>query len=178
MCPIWEADLDGYLYRNHFAKMISEYAINVLWEKPNNWKEGCEDFVDLADQTDEMKNFIKTACELSLMWMRADWKTPMEKFNPNLIVTRAEFGTVFSRLLFGEKYNIEDESLVYKNDGYWYKNHLSALKEYGVMTKVDWERPKYNERRGWVMLMMLRADKFWIFFWKIPSLMWIKALLD
>jgi len=40
----------------------------------------------------------------------------MEKFNPYGVVTRAEFGTVFSRLLFGEKYNIKDESLVYKND--------------------------------------------------------------
>ena len=178
MCPIWEADLDWYLYRNHFAKMISEYAMNVLWKTPDIWKEWCDKFADVKNDTDEMKKFMKTACELNLMWMRADGINPMENFYPHRIVTRAEFGTVFSRLLFGEKYNIKDESLVYKNDWYWYKDHLNALKENSIMTKIDWNWPKYDERRWWVMLMMLRADKYWVFFGKIPTLMWIKALLD
>ena len=41
------------------------------------------------------------------------------------IVTRAEFGTVFSRLLFGKKYNVKDESLVNKEEWYWYRDHLA-----------------------------------------------------
>ena len=81
MCPIWEAVLDGYLYRNHFAKMISEYAINVVWEKPNIWKKWCDQFQDIEDDTDELKHFMKTACELNLMWLHADWKTPKDNFD-------------------------------------------------------------------------------------------------
>jgi hypothetical protein len=42
--------------------------------------------------------------------------TPKEYFDPYSIVTRAEFGTVFSRLLFGDMYNVKDESQVYKQE--------------------------------------------------------------
>jgi hypothetical protein len=178
MCPIQTANLDGHLYRNHLAKMISEYAVNVLWKKPNVWKKWCDKFQDIGKETQELKDFMKTACELNLMWLHADWQTPKDNFDPNDIVTRAEFGTVFSRLLFGDMYNIKDESSVYKNEWYWYKDHLNALKSHWVMTQVDWDRPKYREKRGWVMLMMMRADKFWLFAGKVPALMWIKSLFN
>ena len=116
MCPIWDAKLDGYLYRNHFAKMISEYAINVVWKKPDVWKKWCDQFQDIEKDTDELKYFMKTACELNLMWLHADWKTPKDNFDPNDIVTRAEFWTVFSRLLFGDEYNIKNDNLLNKNE--------------------------------------------------------------
>lgn len=178
LCPIRESMLDGYLYRNHFAKMISEYAVNVVWKTPNIWKEWCDSFQDIEDDTEELKYFMKTACELDLMWLRADWKTPKNKFDPHDIVTRAEFGTVFSRLLFGDKYNVQDESLVYKEEWYWYRDHLAWLKSNWIMTKIDWDRPKYQERRWRVMLMMLRADNFWVFAGKVPALIWIKSLFE
>jgi len=157
ICPIRDAKLDGYLYRNHFAKMISEYAINVMWKKPDVWKKWCDLFQDIENDTDELKYFMKTACELNLMWLHADWKTPKDNFDPNDIVTRAEFWTVFSRLLFGDKYNIKDDNLLNKNEWYWYKDHLAWLKTNGIMTKID--NPKSKELRGWTMLMLMRAWK-------------------
>ncbi|HOG15413.1 MAG TPA: hypothetical protein PK674_02390, partial [Candidatus Absconditabacterales bacterium] len=132
----------------------------------------------IGKETQELKDFMKTACELNLMGLHADGQTPKNNFDPNDIVTRAEFGTVFSRLLFGDMYNIKDESSVYKNEGYWYKDHLNALKSHGVMTQVDGDRPKYREKRGWVMLMMMRADKFGLFAGKVPALMGIKSLFN
>ncbi|HRU50002.1 MAG TPA: hypothetical protein P5155_00705, partial [Candidatus Absconditabacterales bacterium] len=178
LCPIRESMLDGYLYRNHFAKMISEYAVNVVGKTPNIGKEGCDSFQDIENDTEELKYFMKTACELDLMGLRADGKTPKNNFDPHDIVTRAEFGTVFSRLLFGDKYNVQDESLVYKEEGYWYRDHLAGLKSHGIMTKIDGDRPKYKERRGRVMLMMLRADNFGVFAGKVPALIGIKSLFE
>jgi hypothetical protein len=34
---------------------------------PNYGKEGCDSFNDIDDDTDELKYFMKTACELNLM---------------------------------------------------------------------------------------------------------------
>ncbi|HBB04406.1 TPA: hypothetical protein DCZ39_06000 [Patescibacteria group bacterium] len=46
-----------------------------------------------------MKFYIKLACQLGLMGVG------ITDFNPNGEVTRAEFGTVLSRALYGEQYN-------------------------------------------------------------------------
>ena len=112
------------------------------------------------------------------MWQESDWVTPAKSFNPNDYVTRAQFGTVLSRLLFGDVYNIKDESKVYMNAWFWYKDHLEALKRYWIMTKIDGDWPNSLERRGWVMLMLQRADEYWVFAGKIPAKNWVKALFD
>ena len=177
ICSIEDANLEGNIYRSHFAKMISEYAINVLWKKPNVWKSWCDQFKDIKSESEEMKNFIQTSCELGLMWLNSDWETTMTYFNPNWEVTRAEFGTVFSRLLFGKKYDAKDLSAANQDDWYRYRDHLKVLKDNLIMTKIDWDWPKYLETRWWAMLMMLRADKHWIFVWKIPAIRWIDAML-
>lgn len=176
MCPIEQANLDGYLYRDHFAKMISAYAIWVLWRTPDTTKPWCDQFDDIADDTVELKNYIKLACQLNLMWMESDWQTVKKSFDPHSILTRAEFGTVFSRLLFGDKYNVKDESAVYQDPGFWYKWHLQALKEYGVMTQIDGTWPAYKEKRWRVMLMLMRADHYGLFEWFSPALNGIDAL--
>ena len=46
--------------------------------------------------------------------------TALSSFEPNKLVTRAEFATVFSRVLYGNKYNQAGEN--------WAKGHLEALK--------------------------------------------------
>ena len=55
---------------------------------------------------------------------------PAEKFNPTDTVTRAQFGTVLSRLLYGNLYNTQK-----KNQ--WYVQHLEALNNAGIMKKID-----------------------------------------
>ena len=154
----------------------SEFAVNVLWKTPIKWKAWCDKFNDIENETDEMKYFMKTACELELMWQESDWVTPAKSFNPNDYVTRAQFGTVLSRLLFGDVYNIKDESKVYMNEWFWYKDHLQALKNYWIMTKIDGDWPNTFERRWRVMLMLQRADEYWVFAWKIPAKNWVRAL--
>ena len=74
--------------------------------------------------------------------------TPATSFDPNGEVTRAQFGTVLSRALYGNEYN---------GGTLYYTNHLNALKTAGIMTKID--TPNTAEIRGFVMLMMMRADK-------------------
>lgn len=49
-------------------------------------------------------------------------------FDPLGEVTRAQFGTVLSRALRGDLF---DGATPY------YKDHLSALKDAGIMTKID-----------------------------------------
>lgn len=178
MCPIESAFLDGYLIRSHFAKMISEFAVNVLGKEPDEWKEWCDEFDDIDSLDAELYDLVITSCELDLMWQESDWVTPAKSFNPNDYVTRAQFGTVLSRLLFGDVYNIKDESKVYMNAWFWYKDHLEALKRYWIMTKIDGDWPNSLERRGWVMLMLQRADEYWVFAGKIPAKNWVKALFD
>ena len=174
-CPIQSANLDWYLIRSHFAKMISEFAVNVLGNKPEKWKEWCDKFDDIGKLSDELRGFVITACELWLMWLEPDWVTPSKSFNPGNNVTRAQFGTVFSRLLFGDMYNVKDEDASTEK---WsrYKGHLQALKRYWIMTKIDGDRPNYLERRGRVMIMLQRSDYYWIFAWKVPAKNWIEAL--
>jgi hypothetical protein len=76
----------------------------------------------------------------------------IENFNPNGTVTRAEFGTAFSRAL-----NHDSEDLAEMNAATpYYKKHLEFLKANDIMTKID--NPNQVEVRGYVMLMMMRSD--------------------
>jgi hypothetical protein len=71
-------------------------------------------------------------------------------FNPDAIVTRAEFGAAFSRMLYGSIHNTPE------NDPRpWYQAHLQALQADGIMTQIN--NPMMQEVRGYVMLMMQRA---------------------
>ncbi|MEI6117850.1 MAG: hypothetical protein WCP92_00935 [bacterium] len=65
-----------------------------------------------------------------------------------MTVTRAQFGTVLSRTLYKDAYNTSTATT-------WYQRHLEALKEKGIMTKID--NPTIEEIRGYVMLMFMRS---------------------
>lgn len=158
MCPIDDADLYGYLRRDHLAKILSQYAVNVLWLVPEKWKAGCDSYNDIAKSSNEMKEYMKTACELHLMWMESDGDTPMKSFYPHWIVTRAEFGTTLSRLIYWDKYNLESEA----ENTYpwaWYSKHLAALRRDEIMNEIYWDWPQHFELRGYVMLMLMRHGK-------------------
>ncbi len=147
---MWSID-DALLYepllRKDFAKMVSQFAVHVVWLEPSV-NSGCV-FNDVADESTELKWFMKLSCELWLMWLHYDW-SPNEQFWPNLPVSRAMFGTVLSRLLFGSVYNGNSESR--------YQDHLEALKHADIMKYID--TPLDTEKRGYAMLMLKRADEF------------------
>ncbi|HMS91548.1 MAG TPA: S-layer homology domain-containing protein, partial [Candidatus Absconditabacterales bacterium] len=133
------ANMYGTLIRSHMAKMMVNYAKEVKGLTPDT-SLACE-FTDVANETAEMKGYITEACQMGLMGQG------ITAFNPNGVVTRAQFGTVLSRVLYGDA-----------NDGGdpYYAEHLQALKDAGIMTKID--NPNAPEVRGYVMLMMQRAS--------------------
>ncbi|MEI7919356.1 MAG: S-layer homology domain-containing protein [bacterium] len=83
---------------------MTEFAIKVLKMKPNT-KLVCS-FSDIAQETPEMRFYMKTACQLGLMGLKSDGKTPDTIFTPRATITRAQFGTILSRLIYGDVYNI------------------------------------------------------------------------
>jgi hypothetical protein len=139
------ADMMWWLYRKHMAKMISNYAINVLWKIPDESVE-CN-FVDMDYEDTEMQQYAIMSCQLWLMWLKSDW-TPSNKFYPGGIVTRSQFGTALSRLLYWDSHNAS----VGENR---YEQHLTALKNNAIMTQIS--NPNMTEKRWYVMLMLMRA---------------------
>jgi hypothetical protein len=140
MASIDDADMYGNLTRVAMAKMVANYVLDLGLQELDTTKE-CT-FPDVSEALDAAyDNGVTKACQLGLMGVG------IEKFNPNGIVTRAEFGTVLSRAIWGEENNGGDP---------YYAKHLQALKDEGIMNMID--NPNMKEVRGYVMLMMMRAD--------------------
>ena len=140
---IENADMNWWLTRIAMAKMLSQYAINILWKTPDTWRKA--NFSDVSTQLDEQYNdWVTLAYQLWIMWI---W---IDKFRPFDSVTRAEFGTALSRVLFWNIYNQEWSN--------YYSKHLAALKIAGIMTKID--TPNQKEIRWYVMIMLMRSDNW------------------
>ena len=146
--PCKNVRMSDNLLRKDMAKMMVNFVIKVL-NRQDIFVENpkCENYSDMNNETPESRFYIQTACKLGLMGLESNGTTPSVKFKPYGIVTRAEFGTVLSRLLRWTD-NIAHGSAPY------YQEHLSVLKETGIMTKVA--HPEMKELRGWVFLMMNR----------------------
>ena len=155
MCPIEKADIRWNLLRKHLAKMITEYAVTIVWLYPDITKEWCDEYNDIEDQSSEMKFYSKIICQLWLMGLESDWIVPQKSFRPNDIVTRAQFWTILSRLIFGDAYNIS-----WNNTDLYYIKHLQALNDNWIMKMIEY--PEMPEIRGWVMLMLQRTYETWI----------------
>ena len=141
---IEKANLSDGLTRAQLAKMMSQYLTNVLWKTPATTGEKAS-YADVNESLGDLADFIEIAYAYKIMWINADW-TPLKNFNPNGKVTRAEYATVFSRVLYGDKYN--------KAEWNYYENHIKALKDAGILSN---DNPSIQEVRGWVMLMMYRS---------------------
>ena len=131
-----KAKLNSPLTRIAMAKMLSQYAINILWKKPNTSKK-CK-FNDVSNELDDKYNlWVTKACQLWIMWEN------INKFRPNDEVTRAEFATALSRMLY------------WTPDGNpYYMTHLKKLKQEWIITN---DNPQLKEKRGYVMLMLMRT---------------------
>ena len=144
MRTIQEARLDQPLTRAELAKIMSVYAMKEYHLKPLitgavNYKDVNADLGDLAD-------YIQLAYQLQIMGINADG-TPIQAFEPHKLVSRAEFATVLSRVIWGNKHNISG------NDRY--SAHLQALKKYEIITSdvpANWW-----ELRGRALLMLHRT---------------------
>jgi hypothetical protein len=149
MDTVEEANPDGLLTRWHMAKMVVNFVKNVLWKPvpsvyPDkcNWKDK-----ESERESEEIKIYAKKACSLWLMWIY------VEEFMPNKILDRAEFGTIVSRLLWWDRYNILDTD--YRS---YYEDHLWALKRQGILTQTDNPEDRW-EIRKWVWLVFRRISE-------------------
>ena len=137
MDNIEKANMEGWLTRIAMAKMLSQYAINILKKTPDTNKE-CK-FSDVSEELDtQYNNGVTLSCQL---WIMGVWIT---EFRPNDEVTRAEFGTALSRMLYGTA------------DWEWayYKPHLEILKQLWIITN---DNPELKELRWYVMIMLMRS---------------------
>jgi hypothetical protein len=139
MSSIDNANMYGEITRGQLAKMISNWAEKELGTKVDATKV-CS-FTDTNTAEGDLAAYLTKSCQMGLMGQGID------AFRPNAKVTRGEFGTTLSRALWGNKYNGATP---------FYANHLQALKDAGIMTKI--ENPSQLEIRGYVMLMLQRSS--------------------
>ena len=141
MSSIKNANMNWNLTRVAMAKMLSQYAINVLWKEPANVIS--PKFLDVSQKLED--NYwwaISLSYQLWIMWQ--NMKNNL--FRPNDLVTRAEFATALSRLLY------------WTEDGFWnyYSTHLVKLNREWIINNVD---PDLMEIRWYVMIMLMRTAK-------------------
>ena len=145
MPTINEANMDWKLTRIAMAKMLSQYAMNVLWQKPANIV--TPKFNDVTDkQNSDYDDWVSLAYQLWIMWQNM----PNNKFRPDDEVTRAEFATALSRML----YHTSDWE--YKSTDKYYTNHMKKLVQEKIITNDD---AKMKELRWYVMIMLMRSAK-------------------
>ena len=145
MPSVQRANITDSLVRKDMAKMISNFAINVLGKNVSTGSTSCS-FSDISSLSKDTQYYIVTSCRLGLMGLESDGITVKKTFDPSAVIDRGQFGTVLSRLIRTGKYN---------GGNPYYTKHLNALKANKIMTKID--TPSQDEIRGYVMLMMMRA---------------------
>jgi len=140
MSTINDANMNWKLTRIAMAKMLSYYAINVLWQKPDETRNN--KFNDITDKLDaQYDSGVTLAYQLWIMGINM----PDNMFRPNDEVTRAEFATALSRMLYSTP------------DGKpYYATHLQKLKAEWILKNDDY---KMKELRGYVMIMLKRSAK-------------------
>ena len=143
MDTVEKARLDQKLTRAELAKMMVVYIQKV--KKITPLKTDDPKYSDVDSSLWDLADYIKLAYQYQIMGIDGSWNA-LNEFNPNGLVTRAEYATVFSRVLFWSKYN--------QSEWPYYEKHIAALKAAGILTNDD---PTADEYRGWVMLMMYRS---------------------
>jgi len=141
---IEKAKMNTSLKRIEMAKMLSYYAINVLWQKPDAEKWVVK-FNDVTSKLDKQyNNWVTLAYQLWIMWINMK----NNNFRPYDEVTRAEFVTALSRMI----YWIKDWTWKTK----YYEPHMAKLNKEWIITNTN---PNLKEKRWYVMLMLMRSAK-------------------
>jgi len=181
MPDINKANLEWMLYRKFAAKMTSEFAIKVMWLTPDESRT-CE-FNDIKNEIPELQYYIKLSCKLGIMGLDY-YGDPDTIFNPNYIVTRDQFVTILSRIIFKDEYNLEYEELSFldktKNFAIHtlnnitkalrlnieintsldrYTKHLEIIKKLDIITNYT---ISIQEFKIFVLLIMYRLDQLGI----------------
>jgi hypothetical protein len=140
MSPIDNANMYGAITRSEMAKMLSVYATEVLGMTPDT-SAACT-FSDIDSVKGDLHDYIIESCQLGIMGQG------ISAFRPYDTISRAEFGTALSRVLWGSQY---------EGGTPYYAKHLDALKAAGIMTQIA-NAESTKEIRGYVMLMLMRSE--------------------
>ena len=145
MPTIEDARMDEWITREELAKMMVVYMSKILGKKPV--KKNVPKYWDVSVKArwQELYDYTILAYQYQIMGINANG-TPIRYFNPEWKVTRAEFATVLSRVLYGSKYNQKWK--------YYYKKHIQALQDAWILTETT---PTIQEVRWWIMLMLYRS---------------------
>jgi hypothetical protein len=141
--------ISDVITRAEMAKMISMLATKLWYKVPDVEKRECVQFADMKQVNEELQSYVIESCQLGLMGMHGDGIGVLETFSPTKTVTRAEVGTILSRLLRGREYATQP------GDETYYARHLQALKDAGIMKTVTY--PEMLELRGNILLMLWRS---------------------
>lgn len=130
---------ESELLRWQMAKILVNYAVNILWKEITSIPSYCQWDDDEDWPTEEMRTYWRMACALWIMGIN------VSSFEPMRTVSRAQFGTALSRLLWWNAYNNSWEE--------YYEGHLNALRNNGYMDKIDNPKERTEIRqRVWIML--------------------------
>ena len=154
MNTIDEARISEQLTRAELAKIVSVFAKNVLWKEDVLEQSG--NFLDVDESLWDLEVYVQQAYKLQIMWTWAEGET--DYFYPNAYVTRAEFATVLSRLLFWDRFNQEGEN--------WYAQHLYILKKSKLL---DNKRPEEQELKSNVLNTLYKLQWIGLFSNIIPK---------
>ncbi|MDR0606871.1 MAG: hypothetical protein LBG52_00605 [Candidatus Peribacteria bacterium] len=131
------------------AKMISVFATKLLQKTPDPEKTACTQFTDLDQVNGDLQHYVIESCQLGLMGMHGDGVQIQDAFFPTKTISRAEVGTILSRLSRGTTYATQ------ASDETYYSKHLQALKDAGIMNTIS--HPDMIELRGNILLMLRRS---------------------
>jgi hypothetical protein len=136
-----DAKMYSPLTRIQMAKILSYFAINVLWKKPDvsKWTIKFDDVTNKMNS--EHNNWVTLAYQLGIMWKDIS----NNYFRPNDEVTRAELVTALSRLL----YWTEDWTWNVK----YYEPHMAKLYNEWIISETD---SKIKEKRWYLLIMLMR----------------------
>ena len=145
MPTIESAKVDDYITREQLAKMMVVFSSKVLWKQPIKTNVPKYWDVSVKKRWQEFYNYTILAYQYQIMGIDAKGNA-MRYFNPSWRVTRAEFATVLSRVLYWSKYNQDWKR--------YYQKHIQALQKAWILTNTN---HTIVERRWWIMLMLYRS---------------------
>jgi len=128
------------LTRIEASKLLSDYAINILWKTWDNTK--VNKFIDVPEYLDSLYwNSVSISYSLWIMWINM----PNNRFKPFWIVPRSEFITALSRMTYGTT----DWTDIY------YSTHMNLMKDLWV---IKYANPDIVETVWYALLMLKRSS--------------------
>ena len=141
-----DAKLYDNITREELAKMMVVFVSKELGRQPV--RTYVPKYWDVSEKSRwaELARYIILAYQYQIMGIHANG-TPLRYFDPEWRVTRGEFATVLSRILYGSKYNKEWSE--------YYERHVQALQDAGILINTD---PNIIEQRWRIILMLYRSQ--------------------